>query len=361
MIKPSEQSAAVGQLLADLLPKYLDPLCYPVFLGAVEETTELLAEKFDYIFYTGSPMVGKIIHQAAAKNLTPTTLELGGKSPVYIDSTADLPKAVRRIIWGKCMNAGQTCIAPDYVICSKEIKENFIKHAAKTIAEFYGSNIQESNDYCRIITDRHFNRLVTLLEGQKIALGGSYDPKDRFIEPTIVVDVKRNDPVMQEEIFGPILPIITVANIEEAIKYINDGEKPLAFYIFTTNSKHREMLLEKVPCGGVVVNDTTLHFTVDSLPFGGVGNSGMGAYHGKESFDTFTHKKAVLIKDFHPITDKLWAIRFPPYSNLKTNLTTSTLKKRRAIGCTFISYVGVFLLGVLLTIGIYYLCRYMKE
>ncbi|KYB25924.1 aldehyde dehydrogenase, dimeric NADP-preferring [Tribolium castaneum] len=360
VIKPSDLSPATSQLMYKLLPNYLDPECYPVYQGGVKETTELLKEKFDYIFYTGSTSVGQIVHKAANRHLTPVTLELGGKSPAYIDNSADITKTVKRILWGKCINSGQTCIAPDYILCTKEVQDKFVKYAEKALLEFYGSDIKDSNDYSRIITDRHFERLVNLLPGLKIAVGGRYEQKDRFIEPTIAIDVNPNHAIMQEEIFGPILPIIPINNIDEAITFINRRNKPLALYIFSTRKQDREKLLSKTSSGGVCVNDTILHASVDVLPFGGVGTSGMGSYHGKKTFDTFTHKKSVLVRDFQAIPEKIMASRYPPYSNSKISLIQMALEERKRVPLKYLPHFVMFLLGVGITIAVYFLYLYLE-
>ncbi|RZC37202.1 aldehyde dehydrogenase, dimeric NADP-preferring-like [Asbolus verrucosus] len=361
VIKPSDLSPATSQLIYDTLPKYLDHSCYPVYLGGVKETTELLKEKFDYIFYTGSTAVGRIIHQAANKNLTPVTLEMGGKSPAYIDSSADIAKTVRRIMWGKCTNSGQTCIAPDYILCTKQVQEQFVQYAQKVILEFYGQDVKESPDMGRIITERHFERLVGLLSGLQIAVGGCYEKKNRFIEPTIAVDVNPHHPIMQEEIFGPILPIIPIEDINDVIEFINQRDKPLALYIFTKNKATQDLLLRNTSSGGVCINDTLLHVAVDSLPFGGVGNSGMGAYHGKKTFDTFTHKKSVLVKDFGALPEKLLASRYPPYSDFKISFITMGMKERKGVSLQCASHIIIFLLGVAITIAVYYLYKAMYD
>ncbi|KAJ8937916.1 hypothetical protein NQ314_011658 [Rhamnusium bicolor] len=232
ILKPSELAPATGELLAKVLTKYLDPEYFQVILGGVDETTELLREKFDYIFFTGSTTVGKIVHQAAAKNLTPTTLELGGKSPVYLDESADINVSTRRIIWGKLLNAGQTCVAPDYLLCTKNVQEMFLQEAKKVITEFYGSDPKASPDSCKIITERHFKRLIEFIKPENIALGGESNVLERILNPTILINVSPDDPVMREEIFGPILPIVNVKDVEEAVQFINSRDKPLALYIF---------------------------------------------------------------------------------------------------------------------------------
>lgn len=358
IIKPSEVAAETAKLYENLIPKYLDNECYKVACGGVTETTELLKERFDYIFYTGSTTVGRIVHAAANKFLTPVTLELGGKSPVYIDDTVNFDVAVRRILWGKCVNAGQTCIAPDYILCTKQVQEKFINTAKQILREFYNDNIKNSPDYCRIINTRQFNRLTTLIDKSKIALGGSVDESKLFIEPTILVDVKADDPIMQDEIFGPILPILNVNNYEDAIKFINSREKPLALYIFSSNKGVIQSFLKNVSSGGVVINDTLMHFLTDSLPFGGVGNSGMGHYHGKYSFDTFSHKKSCLYKDYNIIAETLASARYPPYSEFKTNFLTQLLKKRKffkipgIVPITFLVFLAIGIRHVLTTYGL---------
>lgn len=352
VLKPSEVAVRSSQLIAELLPKYLDQECYHVIQGGVPETTELLKERFDYIFYTGSTQVGKIVRAAANEHLTPTTLELGGKSPVYIDSTVNLDIAAKRILWGKCINAGQTCIAPDYLLCSKEVERNFITKAKEILKEWYGDNPKDSPDLCRIISDKQFQRLHGYLSNGTIAVGGQTDASERFISPTILTDVKPTAPVMQEEIFGPILPIINVESAFDAIKFINSREKPLAFYIFTNRKRDMELLIDNVPCGGVCCNDTVLHLAVETLPFGGVGHSGMGAYHGVYTFNTFTHKKSCLVKDLSAFGEKLAAARYPPYSEKKISSLKFLLKKRKGISFKYLPHVFMFALGIAATLGV---------
>lgn len=328
IIKPSEVATATAKFIAEHIPKYLDTSCYRVVTGGVTETTELLKERFDFIFFTGSTTVGKIIHEAASKHLTPTVLELGGKSPVYIDDSVNMEVAVRRLLWGKIMNAGQTCIAPDYVLCTKTVQEKLVSVTPKIMKQFFGDNMQDSPDYTRIINERNFTRLTQMLKNGKIAYGGNYDAKDRYIELTILTDVNENDPVMQEEIFGPILPLITVNNAQEAINFIKKREKPLSLYIFSNNKNDVKLFLNTTSSGGVCVNDTIMHFAVESLPFGGVGSSGMGKYHGIESYKTFTHRKACLYKGYNAIIERLAASRYPPYSNSKIKALAALTKKR---------------------------------
>ncbi|GJQ72349.1 Aldh-III [Trypoxylus dichotomus] len=331
IIKPSEVAIETAKLFKKLIPQYLDDECYKVVCGGVSDVTELLNERFDYIFFTGSTAVGRLVHAAANRYLTPTTLELGGKSPVYLDNTVNVEVAIKRIIWGKCVNAGQTCIAPDYILCTRDMQEKFIRTAPKVLNEFYNGDIKASSDYCRIINSQHFNRLKKLIEENNVAVGGAFDEKDLFIEPTILINVKPDDFIMQEEIFGPILPILNVDNHEDAINFITAREKPLALYVFSTKKDVINTFLNKVSCGGVVVNDTLMHFVTDCLPFGGIGNSGMGRYHGRYSFDTFSHLKSCLQKDYNVIAEAITTARYPPYSEFKTKFLTQLLKKRRFI------------------------------
>ncbi|XP_077291797.1 aldehyde dehydrogenase type III isoform X3 [Arctopsyche grandis] len=346
VIKPSEMSVATTNLLAELIPKYLDNEVVQVLLGGVEETTELLKQKFDYIFFTGSTTVGRIVHAAANKHLTPTTLELGGKSPVYIDNTADMEVTTKRVLWGKCINAGQTCIAPDYILCSKEVQEKFVNYARDILKEWYGDNTQESPDFCRIINSRNFARVSGLINKDQVAVGGNTDAKEKYIQPTILVNVKATDPVMQEEIFGPVLPIVNVENAYEAIKFINSREKPLALYIFSKKSGDIKLFMDNTSCGGVCINDTMMHLAVETLPFGGVGASGMGVYHGKSSYDTFTHKKSCLAKNFNALGEKLASGRYPPYTDKKVSFLQFLMKKRSGVSLKYLPHIAMFALGV---------------
>ncbi|XP_021931429.1 aldehyde dehydrogenase, dimeric NADP-preferring-like isoform X4 [Zootermopsis nevadensis] len=352
IIKPSEVATACAQLMANLIPMYLDQECFHVVLGGIPETTELLKERFDYIFYTGSTNVGKIVRAAANEHLTPVTLELGGKSPVYIDNTVDMEVAARRIMWGKCANAGQTCIAPDYILCSKEVQEDFVGNAKTALKEFYGENPKNSPDLCRIISDRHYQRLVALLNSGKVAVGGETDPSERFVAPTILVDVKPTDPVMQEEIFGPILPIVNVENAFDAIKFIRSREHPLSMYVFSKDKSIQNLLISQLRCGSLCLNDTLMQFGVDTLPFGGVGNSGMGSYHGVHSFNTFTHKKSCLVKDFNRLAEKLASRRYPPYSEKKTNFVGFIMRKRKGVNLRYLPHVLMFALGIAVAYGV---------
>nr|CAD7194096.1 unnamed protein product [Timema douglasi]CAD7259042.1 unnamed protein product [Timema shepardi] len=349
IIKPSEVAPATAALIAKLIPKYLDPTCYTVLLGGVKETTQLLKERFDYIFYTGSTNVGKIIHKAANEYLVPTTLELGGKSPVYLDSTVDMEVAVKRILWGKCANAGQTCVAPDYLMCSKQVQSEFVAKAKTILREWYGKNVKGSPDLGRIVSDTHYKRLVEFLSNGTVAVGGETDASERFIGPTILVNVKPSDPVMQEEIFGPILPILVVEDMFEAVKIINSREHPLALYIFSKDKSVQNLFTTQTTSGSVTINETLQQLCVHELPFGGVGQSGMGAYHGKYSFDTFTHSKSVFVKDYNAIGEKLASSRYPPYSEKKLSFITFLMKKRRSLSLKYLPHAIFFALGIAAT------------
>ncbi len=310
LVKPSEVAPAVSAMLAKLLPEYLDPDAIAVVEGGVDETTELLRCRFDHIFYTGNGRVGRIVMRAAAEHLTPVTLELGGKSPTIVDRDVDLTVAARRIAWAKFTNAGQTCVAPDYVLVERPAYDAFVAEMVATVRAFYGDNAQLSEDFGRIINTRHHDRLVALLEGSTIAVGGQHDREDRFLAPTVLTDVALDSPVMTDEIFGPILPILPVDDIEAAIALINARPKPLALYLFSNDASVQRKILERTSSGSAVINHALMQMTVPGLPFGGVGNSGMGAYHGKHSFDCFTHNKAVLRKP----TALDPTFMYPPYS-----------------------------------------------
>ncbi|XP_017838439.1 aldehyde dehydrogenase family 3 member B1 isoform X4 [Drosophila busckii] len=346
VLKPSEIAANCAKFIAETIPKYLDNECYPVICGGPTETNELLSQRFDYIFYTGSTRVGKIVHAAANKHLTPTTLELGGKSPCYIDKSVELRTAVKRILWGKLINCGQTCIAPDYILCSKEMQDKFIAEAKDVLKEWYGDNIQNSPDLSRVINQNNFQRLLGLMKSGRIAVGGKFDASERFIEPTILVDVKPDDPIMEEEIFGPILPMYTVENAYDAIKFINSRESPLVLYIFTSESEVLNLFVNGTQSGGMCVNDTIMHYPVDALPFGGVGMSGMGSYHGKYGFDTFTHKKSCLGKNLALLGEKMASARYPPYSDAKSSLLSFLLRKRRPLPNLHLSHLLAIGVGV---------------
>ncbi|MFN6526992.1 aldehyde dehydrogenase [Nostoc sp. ChiSLP03a] len=309
IIKPSEIASHTSDVIAKIIAKHFDPAYLAVVEGGVEASQKLLAEKFDHIFFTGGTAVGKIIMAAAAKYLTPVTLELGGKSPCIVDTDINLEHTVRRITWGKFINAGQTCIAPDYLLVNKTIKKDLINGLEKSLKEFYGENPASSPDYARIISQKHFERLVSFLKDGEVVIGGENQPSERYIAPTLIDHVSLEDSVMQEEIFGPILPIIEYTDIAEAIALINSRPKPLALYLFSQDKNLQKRVLQETSSGGVCINDTVMQVGVSSLPFGGVGDSGIGNYHGKASFDTFSHKKSVLQNSFW--LDLKW--RYAPY------------------------------------------------
>ncbi|XP_038957242.2 aldehyde dehydrogenase family 3 member B3 isoform X1 [Rattus norvegicus] len=318
VLKPSEMSKNTEKVLAELLPQYLDQSCFAVVLGGPEETGQLLKHKFDYIFFTGSPRVGKIVMAAAAKHLTPITLELGGKNPCYVDDNCDPQTVANRVAWFRYFNAGQTCVAPDYVLCSQEMQERLVPALQNAITRFYGDNPQTSPNLGRIINQKHFERLQGLLGCGRVAIGGQSDEGERYIAPTVLVDVQETEPVMQEEIFGPILPLVTVRNLDEAIEFINRREKPLALYAYSNNVEVIKQVLARTSSGSFCGNDGFMHMTLSSLPFGGVGSSGMGRYHGKFSFDTFSNQRACLLSCSG--MEKLNDLRYPPYSPRRQQL-----------------------------------------
>lgn len=313
IIKPSEVAPSTSACMARWLPEYVDGECIQVVEGAVPETTALLAERFDHIFYTGNGTVGRIVMAAAAKHLTPVTLELGGKSPCVVAADTDLAVAAKRIAWGKYTNAGQTCVAPDYVLVERSVHDAFVAQLSATITEFFGDDPQQSDDYGRIINERHHARVSRFLDNGTVVCGGETDVADRYIAPTVLTEVDGDAPVMQEEIFGPVLPVIAVDDIDAAIAFINARPKPLALYIFSGERGVQESILGRTSSGGAAINHVVLHLVVPGLPFGGVGESGMGAYHGRHSFDVFSHHKSVLKKP--TFVDP--AFMYPPYTDKK--------------------------------------------
>ncbi|MFF3693323.1 aldehyde dehydrogenase family protein [Streptomyces sp. NPDC002221] len=296
VVKPSEMAPATSSALARLLPRHLDTDAVAVVEGAVPETTALLAERFDRIFYTGNGTVGRIVMRAAAEHLTPVTLELGGKSPAFVDRDADLSVVADRLVRGKFLNAGQTCVAPDYVLTDPETARALEPEFARAVEALFGADPQSSREFGRIVNERHFDRLAALLDSGRTVTGGGTDRAAKYIAPTVLADVDPKSPVMREEIFGPILPVITVAGLGEAIEFINDRDKPLALYAFTESDRTRERLAAETSSGGLGFGLPLAHLTVSDLPFGGVGESGMGNYHGRYSIETFSHRKAVLSK-----------------------------------------------------------------
>ncbi|MGW2792742.1 aldehyde dehydrogenase family protein [Streptomyces sp. NPDC001251] len=296
VVKPSEMAPATSSALARLLPRHLDTDAVAVVEGAVPETTALLAERFDHIFYTGNGTVGRIVMRAAAEHLTPVTLELGGKSPAFVDRGADLSVVADRLVRGKFLNAGQTCVAPDYVLTDPETARALEPEFARAVEALFGADPQSSREFGRIVNERHFDRLAALLDSGRTVTGGGTDRATKYIAPTVLAGVDPKSPVMREEIFGPILPVITVADLGEAIEFINDRDKPLALYAFTESDRTRERLAAETSSGGLGFGLPLAHLTVSDLPFGGVGESGMGNYHGRYSIETFSHRKAVLSK-----------------------------------------------------------------
>jgi aldehyde dehydrogenase (NAD+) len=320
IIKPPRAAMNTYRVIQEIITNTLEA-DYVSILDEKSDNTEMLACRYDYIFYTGGVQVGKTIARAAAEFLTPTTLELGGKSPCIIDRSVDVEVAARRVAWGKFINAGQTCVAPDYLLLHEAVKEKFYTAFRKTIKEFYGNDPQDSADYPRIIHDRHFDRLAAMIKDGEVIAGGKTDRDSRYIAPTLIEIKDLNHPLMEDEIFGPILPVLEIASIDEAIEIIKQYEKPLAFYIFSNSYDVQQRCLKSIQFGGGCVNDTVAHLANPNLPFGGVGNSGTGAYHGKFSFDTFTHYKAVLNKVVWPDVP----LRYPPY-NAKLGIVKQVMK-----------------------------------
>lgn len=324
VLKPSELAPATSAAMARLIPQYLDARAVAVVEGGVEDTTDLLAQRWDHIFYTGNGRVGRIVAAAAVENLTPVTLELGGKSPVYVDDTVDIAAAAQRIAWGKFMNAGQTCVAPDYVLAERSIVPRLTEALRDAVRDLYGDDPAQSPDYGRIVNDRQFERLAGMLGSGTAAVGGDHDAASRYLAPTVLTDVAPESPVMAEEIFGPILPILPVDGLDDAIRVIRAGDKPLALYVFTTSATTRRRILTETSSGAVGFNVPAAHLAVAGLPFGGVGESGAGAYHGERSLRTFSHEKAVLSKPLSPDTLRLI---YPPYTEAKDRFARGLLRK----------------------------------
>jgi aldehyde dehydrogenase (NAD+) len=316
--KPSELAPATSATLARLVPRYLDPAAVAIVEGGVPEATALLAERWDHILYTGNGAVGRVVARAAAEHLTPTTLELGGKSPVLVDANADLEVAARRIAWGKWLNAGQTCIAPDYVLVHDAVADELTQRIIAVTRDFFGDDPKASPDYGRIVNDRHFQRLTALADdgGHEVLHGGQRDAAERYLGPTVVGRVAEGAAVMADEIFGPILPVLPVGDIDEAIARVNASDKPLALYAFTRSSATAARIVERTSSGGVCLNGTVLQLCIPGLPFGGVGASGSGSYHGRTGFETFSHAKAVLAKGGRPDLP----LAYPPANRLKERL-----------------------------------------
>jgi aldehyde dehydrogenase (NAD+) len=316
VLKPSELALNTSHLMAQLINGNFEENYFHVIEGGVDETTELLKEKFDKIFYTGSSVVGKIIMKAAAEHLTPVTLELGGKSPAIVTSSANIKMTAKRLVWGKFLNGGQTCVAPDYIMVDKTIKNQLIEELRKQIKKIHGSDPRRSEAFPRIINPRHFERLKLLLDENKTILGGETDKDDLYIAPTLLDDVNWEDAVIQEEIFGPILPILEYSKLNDAIIQIKAQPKPLALYLFTGSTSTKKKVFHEISFGGGALNETIMHLANPNLPFGGVGNSGMGSYHGEFGFRAFSHQKSIIEKAnwFEPF------VKYPPYSKLKLSI-----------------------------------------
>ena len=325
VLKPSELTPHVSEAMYQIVHSTFKEEYIACVEGGVEVNQELLSQKFDYIFFTGSERVGRIVMKAAAENLTPVTLELGGKSPVIIEKTANIKEAARRIAWGKLMNAGQTCVAPDYVLVDESRKQQFLTEMKTAFSHLYGKEIKKNPDFGRIVNERHMERLQKILEqdAKYLFCGGEADALQRYIEPAILdLGKDQNAASMQEELFGPILPVLSYHKLEDAVRFMNKRAKPLALYLFTKKRSAERFVLERVSSGGVCVNDTISHLINPDLPFGGVGASGMGQYHGKYSFDTFTHEKSV----FYKPADWNLPVCYPPFTKGKMNLVKFFLK-----------------------------------
>lgn len=385
IVKPSEIAPATASLIQKLMPMYLDRECFHCIMGEGACAQALVGSpKIDYVFFTGSNQIGRQIYLTAANNLTPCTLEMGGKSPVFIDEKTYFNNnnnkfddslfetTVRRILWGKFLNTGQTCVAPDYLLCTKRVATKFIEVAPKILDQFYGPNTIKNQDYGRIVSSRHYARLTAMLKGQleRLAeearegadqaaplsarlIGGHFcqDPAGGyFIEPTIVVCSCPTDPLMQAEIFGPILPIVCVTSEHDAIGFINSRDKPLSMYIFSKRQELIKQFRDETSSGSICVNDTVIHLIAEALPFGGVGKSGIGAYHGKHSFKTFSHQKSVLVRGFNPIIEWVAKKRYPPYSENHLKRMLRLLKRRSfpiPLGSSECLGLVCFLMGIL--------------
>lgn len=322
VLKPSEISAACSKAVAELISDVFDPRYIACIEGGVQDTSELLKERFDYLIFTGGTEIGRIVYQAAARHLTPVTLELGGKSPCIIDTEIDLDVTAKRVVWGKCVNAGQTCIAPDYILVNNKVKAQFIERVKHHIKDFFGDPAAKTDDLSRIISDRHFQRISKMLTGD-IVCGGVTDASERFIYPTVIDNVTDEHPAMQEEIFGPVMPIIGYDRFDEVISRINRGQKPLALYLFSNNTQLQDRIVNETSSGAVLINETVIHAGHAGLPFGGVGNSGIGAYNGRVGFEQFSHRKPVLRRSF--LFDV--AQKYPPYNAAKVGFIKFAIKR----------------------------------
>ena len=311
VVKPSAYSPHTSEVIAKLVKELFPEKYVAVITGGREENEALLNEKFDYIFFTGSVSVGRYVMEKASRHLTPVTLELGGKSPCIVDETADIGLAAKRIVWGKFLNCGQTCVAPDYILVQKSVKEKLVKQIEKYIKRMYGKNACGNPEYPRMINEKHYERVLGLMKDAHIVCGGGSRSESLQIEPTVLDDVTWDSPVMQEEIFGPVLPVLTFYDLKEAAEQVNARPRPLALYLFARDKKREDYILKNVSYGGGCINDTVVHLATPHMPFGGVGSSGMGGYHGKASFDTFTHEKSIMKKS--GIIDI--PVRYAPFKN----------------------------------------------
>ena len=293
ILKPSEFSVHTSKIISQIIRKVFPPEYVTVVEGGVEVSSQLLAEKWEYIFFTGSTKVGKIVYKSAAEHLTPVTLELSGKNPCVVDKTATIPLAAKRIAWGKFINAGQTCIAPDYILVHQSVKDALVDNLKKSITEFYGEDMEASNDFARIATGKHYDELKTMLKGEKVLFGGKFTDNDRYMAPTLVDEPERDSAIMEGEIFGPVLPLISYTDESELHPIISKYPNPLAFYVFSSSKKFQKRLMDRYSFGGGAINDTVVHISNKDLPFGGVGQSGIGGYHGKHTFDLFSHHKSI--------------------------------------------------------------------
>ncbi|CAN9510996.1 unnamed protein product [Ophioblennius macclurei] len=355
VVKPSEVSSHSAGVMEEFLPLYLDKELYPVVTGGISETQELLKQRFDHIFYTGGSAVGKVVMEAAARHLTPVTLELGGKSPAYIDKNCNIAMACRRITWGKFVNCGQTCIAPDYILCDPSIQDRVLEELKKSIKDFYTEDPKTFEDYGRIINQRHFQRVLALMDGSTVAVGGDADESERYIAPTVLKDVTGDSKVMKEEIFGPLLPVVSVSGADEAIGFINEREKPLVIYVFSNDSKLIRRVKTETSSGSLVANDCLIHFTIPELPFGGVGNSGIGCYRGRHTFDRLSHLRGCLIKQLK--MEAVNNLRYPPHTADKLSWTRFFLLLQEKKG----RLRRVALLAAMLSVAAFVVQRFLRR
>lgn len=322
VLKPSNYSPSVSAVIKEMIEETFPEKYVAVVEGGRAENQSLLEQKFDYIFFTGGVQVGKLVMKKAAEHLTPVTLELGGKSPCIVEKTADLKLAAKRLVFGKFLNAGQTCVAPDYLLVQKEIKEEFLKYVLYWIEKMYGKDLEQRESYPKIINEKHFNRISQLIKGEEILIGGTVDADSLQISPTVLDRVSPESPIMQEEIFGPVLPVLEFENIQEAEEFVRKRPHPLALYLFTGDKQVERRITEHLSYGGGCINDTIIHLATSYMGFGGVGNSGMGSYHGKESFDTFSHKKSI-VKKYNWLDNP---VRYVPYGEQKEKILRMFLK-----------------------------------